>query len=221
MDANEIASYLATHEVESFYDWEIAPEGTNSWRNCSQISVLRLIPFGLPAIPSHLNFSSQQLEWLTSVLPARNPVDLHTNNEEGFTVTDSAPSQPISDPVSENKISKPPVLTERRQEARSEKKLQVVLISAKNAFRTLSKNISTGGIYLEHDVPIEFLEMECTVFITDPESTKKIRANGTLQKDPQGIRRVVFSQISKEDQETLKSWIALTPEPRNTTPKAA
>lgn len=207
MDANEIALYLATNEVASFHDWEIAPEGTNSWRPCSQIPVLRLIPFGLPAIPSHLHFSVQQLEWLESVLPA---VRSSTSNitEEAFVITEVSPSMPANEAPSKIPEAEQLHHKERRQEPRAEKKLQVVLISAQNAFRTFSKNISAGGIYLEHDIPSEFLEVDCTVFLTDPGSTKKLRVSGQLQKDPQGNRRVIFSQISREDQDILRSWIS-------------
>jgi len=215
IEANAVAAYLVQNGAESFDDWQIAPEGTNSWRPCSQIPALRLIPYGLPPIPGSLGFSSEQLDWLESVLPKKSAHHQSTDEDlflietpqpgdglpEGRVIPNSEQPQPPTGPERAANFH------ERRRETRFQKRMQVVLISDRNAFRTFTQNVSLGGFRLEHEVPPEFMGIDCTIFLTDPGSTQKLKLSGQLQKDPGESRRFVFSKMSDQDQQTLKSWI--------------
>lgn len=90
-------------------------------------------------------------------------------------------------------------------------RLQVVLITDQEAFRTFTKNVSMGGMALEKPVPKKLLGKDCTIFLSEPGSTAKISFAGTVLTESDGPNasrhRIMFGECSDLSRDTLRQWL--------------
>lgn len=183
------ASELHPTEVEK---WSAALSGSHQWNPISAISAFRLRRFGLPAVPSELAFTHAQLGWLEKSLDQR--------------------KQETQPPV-EHRVPAPHFLHERRAHERFKARLQVVIVSEENAFRTFTRDISLGGLALEKPIPRNLTGSVCTIFISDPSSHRKISFAGIVipeQGKPEGRKhRIRFEQMEPKAAEDLASYIQI------------
>lgn len=188
------ASALPFDEVEK---WLASPSASGQWASLSAISGFRLRRFGLPVIPAELGFSQPQLSWLEKNL----------SQQKGLEVRQQALPAAVAAPPP------PSFFRERRAHERFDVRLQVVVVSEENAFRTFTRNISLGGLALEKPVPKKLTGSTCTIFISDPSSHRKISFSGAVIADPGKSEsqrfRIRFEKMDAKASQDLEVYIRM------------
>jgi len=208
LSEEDLGDFLTSIAGPEIIHWEFCRSDLNNWADCCAIPAFRLRRFGLPAIPNSLQFTGAQLDWL----------ELSLQNVLGkpkvavpppFTQSKIIPIKPASSNSHNSHNS--PNWSERRLHPRKNLKLQVVLITDQNAFRTFTRNISMGGMALEKPVPQKLLGGECTIFLSEPGSTLKFSFTGVVLADDNASQaarhRIRFEQVAEKSRDALEKWI--------------
>ncbi len=179
------ASGLESIEVDQ---WLVRSSDSEQWNPLTALTSFRLRRFGLPVIPSELAFTHQQLDWL----------------EKSLSGTQSR----------ENLVTVPPqFFRERRAHERFRVRLQVVVVSEENAFRTFTRDVSLGGLALEKAIPRNLTGSMCTIFISDPSSHRKISFSGMVIQEAgssSGTKhRIRFEKMDAKAAEDLSNYIQI------------
>lgn len=96
---------------------------------------------------------------------------------------------------------------EQRKHSRHDMKFRVLVISGQKSFRTFSKNVSEGGMALEHSVPKELIGKECRVIIGSADLRENIEFKAQLVGDPHNPRAVAFIEPQLRFSLKLADWI--------------
>jgi hypothetical protein len=213
----DFVSFLTAIPGAEFTYWLAMRSDVPQWFPCSELPAFKLRRFGLPPIPTELAMTPEQIAWLerhispaAASAPATAPPGMQTTvrPEAGF-----EPTRVIA-PAPAPKAPQAGHFTERRRHPRKDIKLQVVLISDNNAFRTFTKNISMGGMALEKAVPEKLLGTECTIFLSEPGNHHKFHFTGSVLAEQAGAHaprnRLVFGQLDDVSREALGRWIDAT-----------
>jgi hypothetical protein len=97
---------------------------------------------------------------------------------------------------------------EHRRHERHELRLRVVVLSGTRSFRSFSKNISRGGLLLEHVVPTELVGEKCRVIVSSPDLKENIEFLARLAGDSENPRALCFEKGNEEFIKRLEAWIS-------------
>jgi hypothetical protein len=111
-------------------------------------------------------------------------------------------SAPAPKPPSEKRTNE-----ERRTQKRFTVNFRIILISKNRSFRSISKDISLGGMKLKTAVPPEFSGQECVAYISDLESKENIEMTCSVIADPKDPCRVQFSDPGSDALKRLSVWL--------------
>ncbi|MFN7685891.1 MAG: PilZ domain-containing protein [Oligoflexia bacterium] len=202
----ELVNFLSALEPVELTRWLACRSDRPEWFSCAEIPAFKLRKFGLPPIPNELAMSSAQIAWLEKYLT----VALDPSAGQVRSLGQARPVTP-SDGERRGAGVDRRSWADRRQYPRKNIKLQVVLISDKHAFRTFTKNISMGGMALERAIPEHLIGAECTIFLSEPNSTNKFVFTGSVltESDRPGAARsrIAFGQVASASLEALGKWI--------------
>ena len=205
----EFVRWVSGLSANEIGQWNVCSTENGQWSPLGAITAFRLRRFGLPVIPSELAFTAAQLAWLESNLP-----------RPGIEV--SAPRQamispaPVPVPAAAHVPAPTPApapQSNRRAHERFNVKLQVVILSEENAFRTFTRNISMGGLALEKAIPKNLTGSQCSIFISDPTSHRKISFSGVVIAETgsaEGSKhRIRFESLDAKSAEDLANYIQI------------
>jgi hypothetical protein len=102
-----------------------------------------------------------------------------------------------------------PVLTgaERRIQHRFEVDLRIILISKGKSFRSISKDVSLGGMKLKNKIPPEFTGEKCIAYISNLDSKENIEVTCQVFSDPKDPCRLQFADAQTEQLKLLNQWL--------------
>ena len=98
-----------------------------------------------------------------------------------------------------------------RKYPRKEVRLRVIVISDGRSFRTFSKNISQGGIFLEHVIPKDLIGTSCRVIIGSNDLKENIEFSAKIVGDPKNPKALCFTNSKELFLEKLHSWLNQIP----------
>ena len=190
----DFVKFVAALPAGEFEKWEAKRSDQDRWYGLGSFPAFRLRRFGFGPIPAELKFTSPQLSWIEGQLSPRKVTPPQFNTQR-LVATSREPSP-----------------ADRRKHPRKDIRLQVVIISDVNAFRTFTRNVSLGGMALEKAVPAKLLGAECAIFLSKPGSTEKFTFNGVILAEPGASEaprhRISFGELSSESQTVLTEWLA-------------
>ncbi|MBC7398128.1 MAG: PilZ domain-containing protein, partial [Bdellovibrionales bacterium] len=103
---------------------------------------------------------------------------------------------------------KPPARTEeRRAQKRFNVDLRIILISKGRSFRSISQDVSLGGMKLKNKVPQEFSGEECMAYISTADARENIEMVCKVIPDPSDPRRVQFLEADSQQLKRLSKWL--------------
>lgn len=98
---------------------------------------------------------------------------------------------------------------DKRVHKRYDLRLRVILTNGKSTFRTFTKNISLGGVFLEHPVPANILNTKCEIYIASLDSGTHIKFETVVVSNtPDGPKHFSFSQVDTLFLDQLAQWLA-------------
>ncbi len=96
---------------------------------------------------------------------------------------------------------------DNRKHERFDLKLRVIMRSNEVTFRTFTKNLSAGGVALEHEVPAHLLNKECHMYISDPESQSNIKFKATMVPNRNEAKFFLFTDLEDSDRNKFEIWL--------------
>ena len=96
---------------------------------------------------------------------------------------------------------------ERRTQKRFNVDLRIILISRDRSFRSISKDVSLGGMKLKNRVPPEFSGQKCIAYISNLESKENIEMVCQVIADPNDPCRIQFSEPDSKQLKRLNEWL--------------
>ena len=96
---------------------------------------------------------------------------------------------------------------ERRTQKRYSVDLRVILICGEKSFRSISKNVSLGGIMLKNSVPEDFIKKRCFVYLSNSDARENIEMICQVVPDPTDINRIQFAEIDASQLLRLMEWL--------------
>ena len=100
-----------------------------------------------------------------------------------------------------------PQVDERRVQKRYHVDLRIILISKGRSFRSISQDVSLGGMKLKNKVPPEFSEAQCVAYISTSDAKENIEMVCQVISDPKDPRRVQFTDADSEQLKRLSRWL--------------
>lgn len=149
--------------------------------------------------------------------------------EELIGIPISAPQLPVFRPQDNPRVHagasvSPPGLfsTEKkngkRRHSRYKLDFRIILVSGGRSFRTLSADISVGGMLLKQKVPASMLNQICTVFIGSRKASENIELRARIIGDPTNPCRVTFVDCDHQSLKRLEQWILESGAPKTFEP---
>lgn len=121
---------------------------------------------------------------------------IHTQIESSSATVDS---HPHSSKASDGKDS--------RKFHRYNVRLRVIMRSEEVTFRTFTRNISAGGVALEHSVPDDLLGSSVKMYISDPETEANIRFHVQVVPNRDETKFFFFTGLSEQESTKFASWL--------------
>lgn len=97
---------------------------------------------------------------------------------------------------------------DRRTQKRFNVDLRIILISKGRSFRSISQDVSLGGMKLKNKVPVEFSAQECVAYISNADSKENIEMVCQVIADPSDSRRVQFTNADAQQLKRLSKWLS-------------
>ncbi len=94
-----------------------------------------------------------------------------------------------------------------RQHARIKGRLRTIITNRERAFITYTRDISLGGVFLEHAIPEDLLKGIVDIFITAPTGKDSIVFRCQPIQNQSGQYRFSFVGIEAQNQEKLTQWL--------------
>lgn len=127
-----------------------------------------------------------------------------------------APVQPAPVPVAEERRASVPVpppapkkvqKRERRTQPRFMTEFRVILISGSSSFRTMSLDVSLGGMRLKKTIPENFMREKCVAYVSHKDLSENIEIVCNVVGDPQDPCRIQFVQPNPTQIKRLSDWL--------------
>lgn len=98
---------------------------------------------------------------------------------------------------------------EKRKHQRFFKRFKVLIESSNHIYRSFTKDISIGGISLEHGLPEKMVNTECSVYITyvDNKDTIMIKAKPIIRAD-KNYKFFSFNDLEDSYKKKLEEWLS-------------
>ena len=96
---------------------------------------------------------------------------------------------------------------ERRAQKRYHVDLRIILISKGRSFRSISQDVSLGGMKLKNKVPPEFSGAQCVAYISTSDAKENIEMVCQVISDPKDPRRVLFTDADADQLKRLSRWL--------------
>lgn len=127
-----------------------------------------------------------------------------------------APVLPAPEPVAEESRASVPVpppapkkvqKRERRTQPRFMTEFRVILISGSSSFRTMSLDVSLGGMRLKKTIPENFMREKCVAYVSHKDLSENIEIVCNVVGDPQDPCRIQFVQPNPTQIKRLSDWL--------------
>jgi hypothetical protein len=119
----------------------------------------------------------------------------------------SAAPHPIATPPEASIVHDTANSAERRRHPRVKAKFRVIITNKAKTFITHTRDISLGGISLEHDVPSYIFDGECEIYVCGINNKESIVFRCTPVGDKLKPNRLKFSENDLRYQGKLSSWL--------------
>lgn len=100
---------------------------------------------------------------------------------------------------------------ERRAHTRHSHQFRVILVSGNRTFRSMTHDISLGGIKLENELPAGFLRSgkSCQILVGGADLHHNLQLECELipEASGAGIRRVKFKELASDGEALLLQWL--------------
>ncbi|MEI7974153.1 MAG: PilZ domain-containing protein [Bdellovibrio sp.] len=97
---------------------------------------------------------------------------------------------------------------ETRRFPRYQNRLRVILRSKEITFRTFTRNISAGGVALEHDVPSALLDQDCQMYLSDPQTQANIKFSARVVANRSESKYFLFTNLNENESKRFADWLA-------------
>lgn len=94
-----------------------------------------------------------------------------------------------------------------RQHPRIKGRLRTIITNRERAFITYTRDISLGGVLLEHAIPDDLLKGSVDIFITAPTGKDSIVFRCQPIKNQNGQYRFSFTGMESQNEQKLVSWL--------------
>ena len=105
-------------------------------------------------------------------------------------------------------FKKPVSNEERRTQKRYMSEFRIILISGSNSFRSVSQDISLGGIRLKKSVPEAFVKGDCIAYISHKDSRENIEIICNVIPDEKDPCRIKFHNPNPQQVNRLNQWLS-------------
>jgi hypothetical protein len=85
--------------------------------------------------------------------------------------------------------------------------LRVILISKDKSFRSISQDVSLGGMKLKNRIPDEFFQEKCVAYLSDIDSKENIEIVCQVVGDPKDPARMKFMDTDSQQLKRLNQWL--------------
>lgn len=102
---------------------------------------------------------------------------------------------------------KPSLFKDKRKHPRIKGRLRTILTNKAKAFITYSRDISLGGISVEHSIPKEILQGEVEVYISDPTGKRSVVFVCNPVESSTDANRFTFSKADEKQLTKLTTWL--------------
>jgi hypothetical protein len=96
---------------------------------------------------------------------------------------------------------------ERRSAPRFMTEFRVILISGSSSFRTMSADVSLGGMRLKKTIPAAFMKEKCIAYVSHKDLRENIEIVCHVIGDPQDPCRIQFIQPNQTQLKRLNDWL--------------
>lgn len=96
---------------------------------------------------------------------------------------------------------------ERRSQKRFATELRVILISGSHSFRTLSQDVSLGGMKLKKTIPPNFLANSCIAYVSHKDLDENLEMVCNVIADPTDPCRIKFEKADQDQLKRLNEWL--------------
>lgn len=96
---------------------------------------------------------------------------------------------------------------ERRASQRFMTEFRVILISGSSSFRTMSQDVSLGGMRLKKTIPASFMKEKCIAYVSHKDLRENIEIVCHVIGDPQDPCRIQFIQPNQTQLKRLNDWL--------------
>ena len=121
-------------------------------------------------------------------------------------------AQALGTPAPDRKVAPPPApkkqdKRERRTAQRFMTEFRVILISGSSSFRTMSADVSLGGMRLKKTIPASFLKEKCIAYVSHKDLRENIEIVCHVVGDPADPCRIQFLQPNQTQLKRLNDWL--------------
>ncbi len=193
-------------EDTNLSNWLVWKPGMKEWISAAEMQEVKdllaqaLIPPALPQPPP--------------IPPNMKSSPSTKKEDEGFIIVDYAvETKPVQETPKEKvaaPASTPPAADKPRNERhhpRIKGRLRTIITNRERAFITYTRDISLGGVLLEHAIPDDLLKGSVDIFITAPTGKDSIVFRCQPIKNQSGQYRFSFMGVDAQNQEKLSSWL--------------
>lgn len=112
----------------------------------------------------------------------------------------------------ERKVTPPPApkkqeKRERRSQPRYMTEFRVILISGSSSFRTMSQDVSLGGMRLKKSIPESFMKEKCIAYVSHKDLRENIEIVCNVVGDSSDPCRIKFIQPNQTQLKRLNDWL--------------
>ena len=187
--------------VEAVSEPVLAPQSAST-----PVSESVHVPVSEPAIQAE-EPSSAAVEVAAVQIPAEAPVEAAPAPQR------RAPQPPPPPKKAEKR--------DRRTQQRFMTEFRVILISGSSSFRTMSQDVSLGGMRLKKTVPESFLKEKCIAYVSHKDLSENIEIVCHIVGDPSDPCRIRFIQPNQTQIKRLSDWLVEHNQPLLNRGKAA
>jgi hypothetical protein len=98
---------------------------------------------------------------------------------------------------------------EHRKHPRVDSKFRVIVVAGKRCFRSFTKNVSQGGLLLEHNIPTDLIGVECRVVIGSMDMKENIEFQAKIIAHGDHPRSLAFTDEGSSFVDRLMQWTEL------------
>lgn len=214
-------------DLQFWFAWQPGWENWRSVKEVGEIMALRVVAAPPPPPPSamtpppppppmaHDSLNSTPVQTtppsslgellVNEVQPTMPPAQSHQQPQQMPAQTQIPASQPAETPAQ----GAPVTAENKRRHKRYDLRLRVILTNGQSTFRTFTRNISLGGVFLEHPVPANIVNTKCEIYIANMDNSSHIKfETKVITNTPDGPKHFSFSEMDTMFQDELAKWLA-------------